>query len=122
VNDSLIADYLRDLLDELADVASFTIEGRQSFEMDAKTHKAVIRSYEVIGEIAKRLPQSARDGAPDVDWRKLIGFRDFLAHNYDKIVLRTVWDAVEDLPNLKAAVEAMLATLDAAEDEDKSEE
>lgn len=72
---------------------------------------AVIRAYEVIGEIAKPLPQSLRDANPQINWKKLIGVRDFLAHNYEEVILQYIWNAVEDLPNLRAAVETMLAAL-----------
>jgi uncharacterized protein with HEPN domain len=105
-------DYLRDLLRELDDIAAFTTTGKQTFMLDAKTRKAVIRSYEVIGEIAKRLPADMRKTNSQVDWQKLIGFRDFLAHHYEEVILENVWAAVEDLPNLRTAVEALLAGLD----------
>jgi len=112
------ADYLRDMLHELDDIAAFTTEGKTAFMTDAKTRKAVIRSYEVIGEICKRLPDDLRSANPQLDWRKLIGFRDFLAHHYEEVLLNFVWDAVEDLPNLRAAVEAVLAALDEETSED----
>lgn len=51
-----ISDYLRDLLEQLSDVETFTFDGQAAFLEDRKTQNAVIRSYEVIGEIAKRLP------------------------------------------------------------------
>ncbi len=105
------ADYLRDLLHELDDIATFTTGGKPVFITDAKTRKAVIRSYEVIGEICKRLPDDLRSANPQLDWRKLIGFRDFLAHHYEEVMLNYVWAAVEDLPTLHAAVEAMLDAL-----------
>lgn len=106
------ADYLRDMLHEFDDIATFTTEGKTAFIADAKTRKAVIRSYEVVGEICKRLPDDLRNANPQLDWRKLIGFRDFLAHHYEEVMLNFVWDAVEDLPTLRAKVEAMLAALD----------
>ena len=105
------ADYLRDLLQELDDIATFTSEGKPGFFTDAKTRKAVIRSYEVIGEIAKRLPDNLRNANPQVDWRKLIGFRDFLAHHYEEVILELIWDAVEDLPALRATITKMLDDL-----------
>jgi len=110
-------DYLLDLLRELADIAAFTSEGEAAFMSDIRTQKAVIRSYEVVGEICKRLPAELRTANPQIDWRTLIGFRDFLARNYDLLVLRTLWEAVEHLPALRAAVEALLAALPAGEDE-----
>lgn len=95
------ADYLRDMLRELDDVATFTVSGKATFLVDAKTRKAVIRSYEVIGEITKRLPADLRAANPSVDWGRLIVFRDFLAHHYEEVILENVWSAVEDLPNLR---------------------
>lgn len=108
------ADYLRDMLHELDDIAVYTTEGKVAFMMDSRTWKAVIRSYEIVGEIAKRLPNDLRTANPQVDWRRLIGFRDFLAHHYEELMLGYVWDAVEDLPNLKASLTAILADLDTA--------
>jgi len=55
------------------------------------------------------MPQTFRDAHHQIDWRKLAGFRDFLAHNYDVVILANVWIAVEDLPNLKAAIEVLLS-------------
>ncbi len=114
------ADYLHDLLAELADIAAFTSNGREAFARDRMAQKAVIRSYEVIGEIVKRMSPEIRQSNPQIDWRKLAGFRDFLAHNYDVVILGNIWSAIEDLPNLKATVEALLQTVESAEtDADK---
>ncbi|MCC6800896.1 MAG: DUF86 domain-containing protein [Anaerolineae bacterium] len=109
------ADYLRDMLRELDDIAMFTTEGKTAFLADIKTRKAVIRSYEIIGEIAKRLPDDVWAASSQIDWRKLISFRDFLAHHYEEVILEYVWDAVEDLPALQAAIVQVLADVDTAE-------
>ncbi len=111
------ADYLNDLLQELDDILTFTTDGEAAFMRDVKTQKAVIRSYEVIGEIGKRLPDDFRTASPQIDWRKLITFRDFLAHNYEFIGLRFVWDAVKHAPQLRAAIQALLEGLPADEDD-----
>ncbi len=100
--------YLLDLLKQLSHIADFTAGGYEIFTQDDKTQYAVIRAYEIIGEIIKRLPSEIRDEHPEINWRKLVHFRDFIAHNYDQVITKYVWDAIEDLPNLKSAVEAML--------------
>ncbi len=109
--------YLRDILIELADIVSFTTDGKMVFMSDSRTKKAVIRSYEVIGMIVKRLPESLRKDNPQVNWRRLTGFRDLLAHNYEEVILEFVWDAVEDLPNLRASIETLLANTSADDEE-----
>lgn len=103
--------YLRDILLYLDKIVLFTSNGRDEFFADEKTQFAVIRAYEVVGEIVKRLPAEARDNYPQVDWRTLAGFRDFLAHNYDEIVLKFVWQAVTDINVLRASVQKTLDSL-----------
>lgn len=110
-------DYLRDLLDTIHLIKHFTEEGRDVFMQDLKTQFAVIRAYEIIGEIAKRLPDDLLSQHAHIPWLDIKGFRDFLAHNYDRVRLDIVWGAVEQLPDLCAAVEAMLNSLDADEDD-----
>lgn len=111
-------DLLTDLRDYLDKAASFTLAGRNAFYADEMIQFAVIRVYEVIGEIVKRLPADLREDNPQIDWRKLAGFRDFLSHNYDEIILEFIWQAVEDLPTLREAVEAVLINLPVENDEE----
>jgi uncharacterized protein with HEPN domain len=40
-----LADYLREILAELADVEGFTADGREAFMANRMAQKAVIRSY-----------------------------------------------------------------------------
>ncbi len=47
--------YLQDVLLYIADIRSFTTQGKDFFTQDRKTQLAVIRAYEVIGELVKRL-------------------------------------------------------------------
>jgi uncharacterized protein with HEPN domain len=104
--------YLRDISENLERLEVFTKEGFEAFQQDEKTQYAVIRAYEIIGEAAKRLPQAMLDQQPTINWQRIKGFRDFLIHNYDKIDLNFIWVAVEDIPNLKAAVERLLRDLE----------
>lgn len=108
-------EYLQDILDNLRLIENFTTDGYEGFIADEKTHYAVIRAYEIIGELAKRLPADLRDNNPQIDWRKLMGFRDFLAHNYQELILELVWAAVKDLPDLLNLIETLLHKLTADE-------
>jgi uncharacterized protein with HEPN domain len=102
-------DYLSDLLAYVERIEEFTQEGRTVFYHDEKTQYAVVRCYEIIGEIVKRLPEDRLSRYPEVPWRRVKGFRDYLAHHYDEVTIDIVWDAVEQLPVLRQAVEAMLS-------------
>jgi uncharacterized protein with HEPN domain len=112
-----IREYLADILQYITDIEDFTQPGEADFRADRKTQLAVIRAYEVIGEIVKRLPQEMLDIQPEVDWKAIKGFRDLLIHQYDNIDLAIVWSAVEKLPALRTAIKALLESL--SEDDKK---
>jgi len=58
------------------------------------------------------VPESMRARCPDVPWRDLAGFRDRLAHAYDALDDRVVWDAVRrSVPATLAAVRVALDVL-----------
>lgn len=111
-------DYLRDILKYLAKASAFTKAGREAFFRDEVVQFAVIRVYEVIGEIVKRLPLELREANPQIDWRALTGFRDFLVHNYEEVVLDLVWAAIEDVPNLSAKIHLLIEDLTQSGSED----
>lgn len=111
-------DYLLDLLQYIGYLESFGAEGREQLETDIKTQLAVSKAYEVIGEILKRLPDELLSQQPHIRWKEIKGFRDVLIHQYDHIKIDRVWGAVEDLPNLRAAVQAILDSLPTEESQD----
>lgn len=109
---------LNDILDRICRIERYTSQGRESFMQSELHQDAVIRSFEVIGEAVKRLDRSVIELQPHVPWRDFAGFRDVLIHQYERIVLDSVWlFAQEDLPPLKTAITAMLASLGASESE-----
>lgn len=77
------------------------------------TQDAVIRNLEIVGEAAKRVPDSIRDQAPGVPWREMAGMRDKLAHDYLGVDLNLVWDVVaSELPSARVRIAALLDDLD----------
>jgi uncharacterized protein with HEPN domain len=108
-----IRDYLLDMQTYLQDIRQFTDEQQaDAFKADRKTQLAVILAFEVIGEIAKRLPDELINSQSGVDWRAVKGFRDILIHQYDVIDLDIVWDAIRQVPNVEATIQALLNTLE----------
>ncbi|HTY25763.1 MAG TPA: DUF86 domain-containing protein [Desulfomonilaceae bacterium] len=83
--------YLDDMLGSCRKIREFT-EGMsfEEFKRDVKTQDAVIRNFEVIGEAANRLPDEIKDLYKDIEWAKIIGFRNILIHEYFGVKLETV--------------------------------
>jgi len=87
-------------------VADMTFD---AFVADERTYDAVIRNLEVIGEAAKNLPEDVLSRAPEVEWRKIRGMRDILAHGYFSLDAKVVWDtATTKLDVLERAVRDLI--------------
>lgn len=115
--------YLHDILERIARLERYVADGREAFLQSELLQDGVIRSFEVIGEIVKRLDPALTNQQSSVTWSDFAGFRDVLIHQYDKIRLDLVWEfANDDLPPLKAAVEAMLKALDENPSDEESDE
>jgi uncharacterized protein with HEPN domain len=41
------------------------------------------------------LSAETRASAPDLPWKDVAGFRDFLIHGYDKVIPERIWDVIE---------------------------
>ena len=90
-NSRCYEDYLEDILHEIKKVNKF-ISGMtfKEFSADEKTIYAVIRAIEVIGEAAKKVPDSIKKGQPTLPWREISGMRDKLIHDYFGVNLTVV--------------------------------
>lgn len=76
------------------------------------TIDAVIRNFEIIGEASNRLPDEIKDSLPDLNWTKIRGFRNRLAHDHFGIDYQLVWSTIEELlPNLITTIAAQIDIL-----------
>lgn len=102
-----LGDYVADILNAARELEEFT-QGMafESFAADKKTVNAVIRSLEVMGEAAKRIPDDIRRQYPEIPWTQMSGMRDKLIHEYFGVDLEIVWAVIrEELPPLRPHIE-----------------
>ncbi|MDY6782484.1 MAG: HepT-like ribonuclease domain-containing protein [Cyanobacteriota bacterium] len=71
------------------------------FERDRLLQDAIVRRLEIVGEAATRLSDEARQTLEHIPWRQIIGMRNIMIHQYDRVDLQLVRDtATQVLPQL----------------------
>ena len=104
--------YLADILVACEKVLRYT-DGMEfeQFVADDRTFDAVIRNLQIIGEAVKNIPVDIRDRNPEIEWRKIAGLRDILAHTYFQIDDEIIWDIIQNkVPSLQRSIHQILQT------------
>jgi len=101
--------YLEDMITCCLKIEQYT----KGFDLPAflKTpvvYDAVLRNLEILGEAAKRIPDEMKTQFPEVEWRKIAGLRDVIAHFYFGLEDETLWDIVHGkVPELRIRLDAI---------------
>ena len=68
----------------------------EQFFKDELIYDAVLRNLLVIGEAAKNLPESFKTPFSHVEWKKICGLRDIIAHTYFGLDNSILWDVIHN--------------------------
>jgi len=73
---------------------------------------AIVTRLQAIGENVKRIIKNDDlfiSKYPEIEWDKIIRFRDFISHHYEKLDYEVIFEICKtDLPKLKAVVSTEL--------------
>jgi len=105
--------YLRHILLATGKINEYVNRGgRKLFDKDTAIQDALIKQIEIIGEATRKISEGFKKDYPGVPWKKMVGMRDKLVHDYMGVDLEAVWKtAVEDIPELKKLIEEVLENL-----------
>jgi len=81
----------------------------EEFSHDEKTIDAVVRNLEIIGAAAHKISEQFKTLNPNIEWRKIIGLRNRIVHDYFGIDLNIIWEVVDVyIPMMKKDIEILL--------------
>ena len=87
---------LDDMLQSARKIKRYTKDlDYNSFQSDDQTVDAVVRNFEIIGEAANRIDTDFRDKNPEIEWTRILGFRNRIVHDYFGIDYEIVWSIID---------------------------
>lgn len=103
-------DRLPDILEAIEKIRERLPPTAEELEASELLQVWVVHHLQVIGEAANNLSPGFIAEHPEIPWRRIIGLRHALVHQYFGVDLDAIWSiAVDDLPPLETAVAAILA-------------
>lgn len=108
-------EYLKHIRDEsafLLTVINYEIS-ESDFLKNETIKRAVVRSLEIIGEAAKKIPVEFKDKHDTIMWKSMSGMRDRLIHDYMGVNYSLVFDVAKNkIPELYERVCKIIDDLD----------
>ena len=79
----------------------YTVSSFEEFiTMDEKID-AVTLNLEQIGETAKKISDTEKSKYVDIEWKKIIGLRNIISHEYEGVSLEIIYNIIdENIPHL----------------------
>jgi uncharacterized protein with HEPN domain len=102
--------YLWDMLQAAREARSYLARVSEArFLRDQMRQRALERAIEILGEAAGRVSKPARQELVQIDWRRIVGQRNVLAHKYSKIDYALLYHTTRDnVPRLIGTLEKLL--------------
>ena len=101
--------YLRHILECIQRIEEDTGGGLVAFHASRTTQDAVARNLQVLAESTQRLSEDLKSRWLQVEWARIVAFRNVLVHDYLGLDMERIWIVTQrDVPELKNAVQLML--------------
>ncbi|HYG47672.1 MAG TPA: HepT-like ribonuclease domain-containing protein [Allosphingosinicella sp.] len=104
-------------LDEIVELVQLVRESlvgtsQAEFLLDRTKGDATALRLGAIGEASRKLSRELQERHPEIEWRKMYGLRNIVAHHYRRLNYRILWQiATETLEPLDEACRDELARL-----------
>jgi len=102
--------YIEHILEAIQKIETYKKElDFDAFTKNDMAFDAIIRELEIVGEASSNISKQFQEDHSDIPWRKVIGIRNMLIHEYFGVNKQIVWDTCKnDLPELKKIIKTLL--------------
>jgi uncharacterized protein with HEPN domain len=105
-------DRLLDILEAIERIESRMVANQAAFDADEMLQVWAIHHLLILGEAASKLSEAILEEYPQGPWRKMIGMRNILVHQYFEIDTEIIWQVISvELPTLKSLIKSILNDL-----------
>ena len=103
--------YIKSIRDAIEKINAYVTQHKyDEFVLNEWDQAAIIRYFEIIGEAVSNIDEDFKKTIPDIEWKDMSDFRNFLIHDYMDIDVKIVWRAMTiDIPVLKQKIDKILA-------------
>ena len=85
------------------------IESADELNEDYRNFDATMMNFIVIGEMVDKLSEDFKKHYPEIEWHKIKGFRNIVAHDYFGIDAEEVWQIIiNKIPGLKTNIQNII--------------
>jgi uncharacterized protein with HEPN domain len=102
---------LESILEAIDRIIEYTsgIQSADDFNNDYRNFDATMMNFLVIGEMIDKISDEFKKKHPEVEWIKIKGFRNIVAHDYFGIDAEEVWQIIKTkIPTLKSDIKLLL--------------
>jgi uncharacterized protein with HEPN domain len=84
-------------------------DSADDFNNDYRNFDATMMNFVVIGEMVDKISDDFKKDHDNIEWIKIKGFRNIVAHDYFGIDAEEVWQIIKNkIPNLKTEIQILL--------------
>ena len=102
---------LESILEAIDRIIEYTsgINTADDFDKDYRNFDATMMNFVVIGEMIDKISDEFKTNHPEIEWIKIKGFRNIVAHDYFGIDAEEVWQIIKTkIPTLKSDIKLLL--------------
>ncbi len=102
---------LQHILEAIADIKSYVQQAPlfEEFARNKMMIDACLYKLEIVGEASNRLSVVLQAQYPTIEWAKIVGLRNLIAHEYFKIVPDLIWQIIHhNIPVFEQEIRSIL--------------